>query len=104
MSEFNHVSGRQIAAARTLLGLGQIELAARSQVSAPTLRRMEASDGPASGMANNVASVVRALEAAGVQFLADGDVAVGSGVALRDPQAWRRSDLDLNAEGTRAGR
>lgn len=83
MSEINHITGRQIAAARTLLGLGQVELAKAASVSAPTLRRMEASDGPAVGMANNVAAVVAALEAAGVQFIDAGDVPEGSGVVLR---------------------
>jgi transcriptional regulator with XRE-family HTH domain len=62
------ISGRQIAAARTLLGIGQSDLASRSAISVPTLKRMEASDGPAAGMANNVAAVRAALEAAGIEF------------------------------------
>jgi transcriptional regulator with XRE-family HTH domain len=62
------ISGRQIAAARTLLSLGQAELAHRSSISIPTLKRMEASKGPAAGLTNNVAAVRRALEAAGVEF------------------------------------
>jgi hypothetical protein len=65
------VSGRQIAAARTLAGLGQAELANRSSISVPTLKRMEASIGPAVGLANNVAAVRRALESAGVEFIAE---------------------------------
>jgi hypothetical protein len=62
------VTGRQIAAARSLLGIGQSELAAWSSISVPTLKRMEASVGPAAGLTNNVAAVRRALEAAGVEF------------------------------------
>ena len=62
------VTGRQIAAARTLLGIGQAELASRSTISVPTLKRMEASEGPASGLANNVAAVRRALELAGIKL------------------------------------
>jgi transcriptional regulator with XRE-family HTH domain len=62
------VTGRQIAAARTLLGMNQPELAARARISLPTLKRMEASPGDAVGMVNNVASVRMALEAAGVEF------------------------------------
>jgi transcriptional regulator with XRE-family HTH domain len=61
--------GRQIAAARTLLGLGQAELAERSSISVPTLKRMEASDGPAAGLVNNVAAVRRALEDLGIEFV-----------------------------------
>ena len=85
MSEKDHVTGRQIAAARTMLGISQSELASSSRVSVPTLRRMEASEGPASGMANNVAAVKAALEESGIEFLSDGDVAAGPGVALRTP-------------------
>ena len=82
VSEINHITGRQIAAARALLGLGQVELAEAANVSAPTLRRMEASDGPPSGMTNNIAAVVAALEAAGVIFIdRNGN---GPGVRLRE--------------------
>jgi len=83
VSEKDQVTGRQIAAARTMLGISQSELASSSRVSVPTLRRMEASEGPASGMANNVAAVKAALKAAGIEFLSDGDVAAGPGVAIR---------------------
>jgi hypothetical protein len=62
------VTGRQIAAARTLLGMNQPELAARARISLPTLKRMEASPSDAVGMVNNVGSVRMALEAAGVEF------------------------------------
>jgi len=75
------VTGRQIAAARTLIGIGQAELASRSAISVPTLKRMEASEGPAAGLANNVAAVRRALEQAGVEFLAENGG--GPGVRLR---------------------
>ncbi|MGZ2429557.1 helix-turn-helix domain-containing protein [Rhizobium redzepovicii] len=86
MSDFNHITGRQLAAARALLGIGQVELAQRANVSAPTLRRMEDSEGAAKGMKNNVASVVAALEAAGVTFI-DGEYAGtgGPGVRLKQP-------------------
>ncbi len=74
-------TGRQIAAARTLIGMTQPELAERSKVSAPTVKRMEASDGPAVGMANNVEAVRRALESAGVEFIPENGG--GAGVRLR---------------------
>lgn len=66
------------------MGIGQVELAKLANVSAPTLRRMEASDGEIKGIANNVASVIRALEEKGVAFL-DGTYsgAGGPGVRLR---------------------
>ncbi len=68
MSESNQISGRQIAAARALAGINQADLAAAANISIPTLRRMEASDGAASGLLNNVAAVRSALEAVGVEF------------------------------------
>lgn len=73
------VTGRQIAAARTLLGIVQSELARSASISVPTLKRMEASDGAASGMANNVRAVISALEAAGIEFTNGGE----PGVKLR---------------------
>ena len=68
MSENDRLTGRQIAAARTLAGLGQTELAIAAKISVPTLRRMESSEGQASGYTNNVDAVRRALAAAGVEF------------------------------------
>lgn len=95
MSDFNQITGRQLAAARALCGLGQVELAALANVSAPTLRRMEASIGAAAGMANNVTSVVRALEAAGIIFIpSNGN---GPGVRLASPstgEGLRPEQLD----------
>jgi hypothetical protein len=71
------LTGRQIAAARTMLGLRQALLAKTASISVPTLKRMEASEGHVSGMANNVAAVRRALEEAGVEFICEGGAAVG---------------------------
>ena len=76
------LTGRQIAAARALVGLSQSELAANANISVPTLKRMEGSEGVASGMVNNVAAVRAALESAGVIFIdPNGN---GPGVRLRD--------------------
>lgn len=81
MSEISQLSGRQIAAGRVLLGISQADLAKASNISAPTLRRMEASEGEASGYANNVAAVRSTLEAAGVEFIPENGG--GAGVRLR---------------------
>jgi transcriptional regulator with XRE-family HTH domain len=75
------LTGRQIAAARTLLGMTQPDLARRAGISTPTVKRMEASIGPAVGMANNVAAVRAALENAGVIFV--GGPTDGAGVRLK---------------------
>lgn len=79
MSEKYQITGRQISAARALLGMPQADLASAARVSIATLRRMESADGAAPGMANNVAAVVAALEAAGVEFIPEN----GRGAGVR---------------------
>jgi predicted transcriptional regulator len=73
VSDFTHPTGKQLAAARALLGIGQVELAKEANISAPTLRRMEASHGAIEGMKNNVAAVLRVLKDRNVEFI-DGGV------------------------------
>jgi DNA-binding XRE family transcriptional regulator len=81
MSDNANILGRQIAASRALLRMEQTDLAKAANISVPTLRRMEASEGPAVGMANNVAAVRAALEAAGVDFIPENGG--GAGVRLK---------------------
>jgi transcriptional regulator with XRE-family HTH domain len=81
MSDNAKLYGSQIAAARALLRLEQADLAKAANISVPTLRRMEASAGLASGMANNIAAVRLALEARGVIFIDQNGE--GPGVRLR---------------------
>jgi len=90
LSDQKRPTGRQIAAARSLLAMSQSELAAKASISVPTLKRMEASIGSASGMTNNVAAVTGALEAAGVIFLAENGE--GPGVRLKKD---RRSKIEI---------
>ena len=98
MSEINQITGRQLAAARALLGIGQVDLAKLANLSAPTLRRMEASEGPVEGMKNNIASVVTALRNAGITFV-DGNYSGtgGPGVRLTRPTG---SSIDVNQNET----
>jgi transcriptional regulator with XRE-family HTH domain len=62
------ISAAQLRAARTLLRVDQAVLAERSGVSVPTIKRMEAGDGPVRGTYENVAAVIHALESAGAEF------------------------------------
>jgi transcriptional regulator with XRE-family HTH domain len=68
VSENDRLTGRQIAAARALVGLSQAELATAAKISVPTLRRMESNTGPAGGYVNNADAVRRVLEAEGIEF------------------------------------
>lgn len=72
----------QMRAARALLGWSQGELAERSGVSLPTIKRME-SVGPGRSSGDTIAAVQKALEAGGVEFIpANGG---GAGVRMEKP-------------------
>jgi transcriptional regulator with XRE-family HTH domain len=75
------VSIRQVKAARALLGWSQEELAAAAEVSIPTVKRLEAADGPLGGRAETVSKIRTALELAGVEFINENGG--GPGVRLR---------------------
>jgi transcriptional regulator with XRE-family HTH domain len=81
MSEIIKVTGRQLAAARALVGLDQATLADRANVSIQTLRRMEAAEGVPGGYPNNIAAIRAALESAGIEFIAENGG--GAGVRLK---------------------
>lgn len=83
VSKTYQITGRQIAAGLAIARMTQADLAKAANVSVPTLGRMIASEGLASGMANNIAAVRAALESAGVEFIAENGG--GAGVRLRKP-------------------
>ena len=67
--------------ARHATGLGMRELATLAGVAFTTISRFETRKG---GIQHSTAEAVRkALEAKGIQFLEEGQVAAGPGVALR---------------------
>jgi transcriptional regulator with XRE-family HTH domain len=63
------VSIRQIKAARALLAWSQEELAVAADVSIPTIKRLEADDGPLGGRRETATKIRMALQAAGVEFI-----------------------------------
>ena len=77
------ISAAQIRAARGLIGWSQVTLAQSSGLSLPTIKRMEGKIGPGRSSAENVSAIIRALEAAGVEFIASNGG--GPGVRLRKP-------------------
>lgn len=76
------ITGEQIRGARALLGISGRELAELAGISYPTVQRIEA-QGTSKSSVGTVDAIRKALEAKGVQFLANGEVAAGLGVALR---------------------
>jgi transcriptional regulator with XRE-family HTH domain len=79
-------TGRQIAAARTLLGWTQSRLAQESGVSPASVQRAERAPGIPQMQTTSLFAMVRALEQAGVQFI-DADAGSGEGVRLRARRA-----------------
>ena len=101
-----NVSIRQIKAARALLDWSQEQLAEQSDVSIPTVKRLEAQDGMVGGRADTGDKLRTALEAAGIEFI--GESGRGAGVLIRksvaldhDAVRARIDDLDAKAEALR---
>lgn len=79
------ITSDQLRAARALLGVDQRHLAELSSLSVPTIQRMEASDGVIRGNVDSLMKLVSALDAAGIELIAEGAVSAsgGRGVRLR---------------------
>nr|WP_180982406.1 helix-turn-helix transcriptional regulator [Methylocella silvestris] len=75
------VSIRQIKAARALLAWSQEQMAEQSSVSVPTVKRIEAADGPIGGRDDTAQKLIAALEEAGIEFIPENGS--GAGVRLR---------------------
>jgi transcriptional regulator with XRE-family HTH domain len=73
--------GRQLRAARVLLGWSQIELAKRARVAIGTIRRMESFEGEIVSYTSTLSKVAGAMEKAGIAFLDGGE----PGVRLKRP-------------------
>jgi transcriptional regulator with XRE-family HTH domain len=76
----------QLRAARALTGLSQAEVAESAGVSIPTLKRAEAG-GPIKVADDTIATIAKALEKAGVEFIAENGG--GAGVRMKK-RAGRR--------------
>ena len=77
------ITAAQLRAARALAGLDQRALAELSGVSLPTIQRMEASDGVIRGNVDSLTKLVRALDEAGIELIAEGAPSQGSGRGVR---------------------
>ena len=75
------VSIRQVKAARSLLAWSQEDLAAAADVSIPTIKRLEAVDGPLGGRNETADKIRTALKNAGVEFIDENGG--GPGVRLK---------------------
>ncbi len=80
------ITAAQLRAARALAGIDQRQLAEKSELSLPTIQRMEASEGVIRGNVDSLMKLVRALETMGIVLLNEGMASAGGGrgVRLRD--------------------
>lgn len=77
----SHITGAQIRAGRALVRWRAEDLAQSAKIGVATVRRAEGEDGKTSLTAANEAALRAALEAAGVEFIAENGG--GAGVRLR---------------------
>jgi len=77
------LTGRQIRAARGLLGWTAVDLAETSKVGVATIRRAEAEDGAVRMIPANADALVRCIEAQGVVFISENGG--GAGVRMGKP-------------------
>ncbi len=77
------LTAAQLRAARSLLGIDQKTLAEMSGLSVPTIQRMEASDGVIRGNVDSLMKLIGALEAAGLDLIAEGASSSGGGRGVR---------------------
>ena len=77
------ITAEQLRAARALVGIDQRELAALSGLALPTIQRMEASDGLIRGTVGSLMKLIGALEAVGIELIAEGAFSEGGGRGLR---------------------
>jgi transcriptional regulator with XRE-family HTH domain len=84
------ISIRQIKAARALLAWSQEKLAAAANMSIPTIKRLEAHDGPLRGRTDTGDRIEAALEKAGIEFIDENGG--GPGVRLRNSALPRANE------------
>jgi predicted transcriptional regulator len=81
------VSIRQIKAGRALLGWSQEDLARQSDVSLPTIKRLESTDDTLGGRAETVQKILGAMMRAGLLFIEEN----GGGAGVRMAKKVRRA-------------
>jgi len=86
------ITAAQLRAARALAGFDQRRLAEVAGLSVPTIQRMEASDGVVRGNVDSLTKLIEALNAAGVELIAEGAASAdgGRGVRLKKPAGRKR--------------
>jgi transcriptional regulator with XRE-family HTH domain len=77
------ITAAQLRAARALIGMDQRALAEAAGLSAPTIQRMEASEGVIRAHVDSLMKLMAALDAAGIELINEGTVSEGGGRGVR---------------------
>jgi transcriptional regulator with XRE-family HTH domain len=77
------ITAAQLRAARALLGIDQRQLAELSDLSVPTIQRMEGSEGVVRGNVDSLMKLIQALSQSGVELIGDGVVSQTGGRGVR---------------------
>lgn len=77
------ITSEQVRAARALIRWEQKDLAEQSRVSLPTIKRLETKPGAVGANGPTIDAIVRAFEAAGVQFIPENGGGAGVKLAKR---------------------
>jgi transcriptional regulator with XRE-family HTH domain len=77
------ITAAQLRAARALLAIDQRRLAELSGLSVPTIQRMEASEGVIRGNVDSLMKLIGALDAAGIELIAEGAVSANGDRGIR---------------------
>jgi transcriptional regulator with XRE-family HTH domain len=77
------ITAAQLRGARALLGIDQRKLAELAGLSLPTIQRMEASEGVIRGNVDSLTKLVSALDAAGIELIAEGAASHSGGRGIR---------------------
>ncbi|MGB3579588.1 MAG: transcriptional regulator [Roseiarcus sp.] len=99
------ITAAQLRAARALASLDQRALANLAGLSLPTIQRMEASDGVVRGNVDSLTKLIGALEAAGIDLIAEGVASAGGGRGVRlRHAAVKAAPVDKRERRGRVGR
>ncbi len=77
------ITAAQLRGARALLGIDQRKLAELAGLSLPTIQRMEAREGVIRGNVDSLTKLVSALDAAGIELIAEGAASHSRGRGVR---------------------
>jgi transcriptional regulator with XRE-family HTH domain len=91
------LTAAQLRAARALLGVDQRRLAELSDLSIPTIQRMEASEGVIRGNVESLMKLIGAMDQAGIELIAEGAPSQSGGRGVR-LKASAREDAATDAQ------